>query len=345
MTYKDQVKRIVEGIKILSKRSYEIEGQQKFIRNQTPFSNYSGDLKNFGDNKVSDHSTERQNLINSLTNTIYSHYYCGISLDNRSHRSPSKKDRNIFMDHLSESNTSKGGYDVNWKIYSADAQGNAFVEKGQTLRWLQPKTFVYQNPRQQRPQVNTYVNIQNPKESRTIQEVFYHVFSDELFPQEVELARFYWNIKPDSTAKLIKLLTSTLNSYRIPFQFKCLNHPDLYMRTDAAVLYLNKKSVQIVSVLLKYIFAELKDDLFEDIPMFTKKLFKGVGYAEDPGKGMSFGMSRSSVIAEALVSSYESGSNNAFEDVLETLDKKGFVIERMHLNKHTELIPNFPEYD
>jgi hypothetical protein len=345
MTYQEQIEQIVSGIQILSKRSYEVEEQTKFVRNQMPFSNYGGDLKNFGSNQISDSHTERQNLINSLTGTIYSHYYCGVANDKDVYKKPSKSAQQAFMNELSKANASRGGLDYNWKIYSVDPSGNAFVQKDGDLRWLQPNSFQYQNPRQQRHQVNTFVHIKKIRDSRTIQDVFYHVFSDEIFPQEVELSRIYWNIKPESASKLIRLLTTTLNSYRIPFQFKCLNHPDLYVRTDAAVLYLDKRNVHVVSILLKSILNELKDDLREGIPMFTQKLFKGVGFAEDPGKGMSFGMSRSTVIAQALVDAFFSEIENSLEYVLETLEQKGFVIERMHLNKHTELIPNFPLYD
>lgn len=344
MEYKDQIKRIVEGIQIHTKKSYEVEGKRKFVRNQTPFANYTGDLKNFGSNHVSDSNTERQNLINSLVNTIYATYYCGIHEDN-AHKMPSKSEREAFMEELSQANKSKGGFDVNWKIYNTDTSGNTFIQKGEWFRRLLPNSFVYQNPRQQYPQVNTFVNIKKDRESRTIQPVFYHVFSDEIFPQEVDLARIYWNVKPQGISKLVTLLTSTLNNYKIPFQFKCLNHADLYVRSDSAVLYLDKRNVQIVLVLLKSIIKELQNDLNDAIPMFTKKLFKGISYAEDPGKGQSFGMSRSQVIAEALVLSFESSEENTLEQVCETLEQKGFVLERMYMNKHTELIPNFPLYD
>ena len=343
--YKEQIEQIVSGIKILSKRSYEVHGETRFVKNQKPYSNYSGDLKSFGSNQVSDAHEERQNLVTHLTNTIYAHYYCGIESEKSHYQKTSKTEQQAFMDRLSQANSSQGGLDYNWKIYSVDASGNAFVKKDGELRWLQPKSFQYQNPRQQYHQVNTFVHIHKKRDSRTIQEVFYHVFSDEIFPQEIELARIYWNIKPESAHKLVKVLTTTLNDYRIPFQFKCLNHPDLYIRTDAAVLYLDKRNLQVVSVLLKSILNELKDDLREGIPMFTKKLFNGVGFAEDPGRGMSFGMSRSTVIAEALVDAFLSEKENVLEYVLNTIEQKGFVVDRMHLNKHTELIPNFPLYD
>ena len=188
MKYKEQVESIVNGIHILTKKSYEVEGQAKYVRNQTPFSKYSGDLKDFGSNQVNDSNTERQNLIQHLINTIYSKYYCGISGDVSKHKTPSKSEQQRFMYSLSEANTTKGGYDVNWKIYSVDASsGNAFVQKGAELRWLQPKTYTYYNPQQKKHEVNTFVNIHKPRDSRTIQTVFYHVLVTRYFHRKLNM--------------------------------------------------------------------------------------------------------------------------------------------------------------
>ena len=81
--------------------------------------------------------------------------------------------------------------------------------------------------------------------------------------------------------------------------------------------------------------------------MFTQKLYNGVGYAEDPGKGISFGMSRSTVIAEALVDSFlkNESKKEQVESAIRALSMKGMAIDRLHLNKHTALTPKFPKYE
>lgn len=344
--YKDQIEQILKGIKIVSLNAFLINNKEEVINNQTPYSNFYGELNAFGSNTNVDESKKKEALIQALTNAIYSQFYCGITGGDISQNLPSKESREEFMKHLSEANTTKNGFDYNWEIYQVDASGNAFAKKNDELRWLQPNGYHFQNPNQKQAAVNTKVNLIKTNESKSTQPVFYHVFSNEMFPQEVEICRFYWNVKPDGAAKLITLVTKTLNDYKIPFQYKCLNHPDLYVRTDSAVLYVDKKHVQVVSIILKSIIKEISTYLKDVIPMFTHQIFKGVGYAEDPGKGMSFGMSRSSVIAEALVNSFLKKENDKkrLNSVINFLDNKGLSIQRLHLNKHTQSIINFPSY-
>lgn len=343
--FKIQIKQIVEGVKIQSLKKFEVLGKQEIVKFQTAYMSYKGDFKSFGGNHVIDEVEQKKNLISALTNRIYGLFYCGIPLEHQSEVLPSKVERDAFMNQLSLANTTKEGLDYNWTIYSIDEKGNTFAKKGEELRWLQPDGYKFQDQNQKQVAVNTNVDMITTKESKTIQPVFYHVFGEELFPQEAELGRFYWNIKPEGADKLVKQITSVLNDYRIQFQFKCLNHPDLYVRTDSAVLYCPKNYVPVISQLLKSILPELEPHLNEDVPMFTKKLYKGLSYAEDPGKGMSFGMSRCSVIAKALVNAFLTDNKTPLESVIKALQTNGMLVDKLHLNNHTVLIPNFPSYE
>lgn len=346
--YTTQIKKITNAIEITSLNTYKVYEEEEYVKNQIPYQTFAEDFKSFGSNATVDAQQQRINLINALTNTIYAKFYCGIKNGNHTSKIPPKAEREAFMNELSKANTSENGFDYNWNIYNIDATtGSTFVQKNGELRWLQPNTYQFANPQQKQPAINTKVGIVRQKENRNLQPVFYHVFSNEMFPQEVELGRFYWNITPEGASILVNLLTTTLNEYKIPFQFKCLNHPELYVRTDAAVLYLSKNHVQLVSMILKSVIPNLESYLVDEIPMFTKHVFKGVGYAEDPGKGQSFGMSRSSTIAEALVDAFlqEKNEKETFENVINFLSRKGMTLDRLHLNKHTTLTPTFPSYE
>jgi hypothetical protein len=87
----------------------------------------------------------------------------------------------------------------------------------------------------------------------------------------------------------------------IPFIFKCLTHPDLYFRRDAAVLYIEDSMMPIIKMLLPEICEEMKDYLQEDVPLFACQYAKGVGIAESPNEHESFGMNRVAIIAEVLL--------------------------------------------
>lgn len=345
--YQQQIEAIVNGIEIETVNRFTILGKETFVKHQMPYQNYAKALHSFGGNNTIDTIQQRQNLTQTLTHSIYSQFYCGITAENISEKLPVKAARDVFMEQLSSVNTTQEKPDYNWTIYSIDQTGNAFVKKGEELRWLQPNGYQFQDPNQKECKVNTKVNLIKTKEDKNLQPVFYHVFSEEVFPQEVEMARIYWNIQPEGAAELIELLTKALNNYKIPFQFKCLNHPELFVRTDAAVLYLAKKHVPIVSIILQPVITEIQKHLKEEVPMFTLQIAKGVGYAEDPGKGMSFGMSRASVIAEAIVDGFfrKEKINQRVTTVINHLKQKGMEINRLHLNKHTIVTPNFPSYE
>ena len=345
--YKQQIETIVSAIQVTSLSTYKVYEEEEYVKNQMPYTSFHDDFKSFGSNVSVDENQQRTNLIQALTNTIYSRFYCGITPENVTNKIPSKSERAAFMEILSKANTSKDGLDYNWTIYNVEASGNAFVKKNDALRWLQPNGYYFADPNQKKPALNTKVNLIKTREKKDIQPVFYHVFSNEMFPQEVALGRIYWNVTPEGAPVLIKEITTALNEYKIPFQFKCLNHPELYVRTDSAVLYLDKKHVQIVSILLKSIIENLKPYLVDRIPLFTKKLFKGVGYAEDPGKGQSFGMSRSIAIAEAIFESFQKKrtKKEKLAAVISMLSRKGMTMDALHLNKHTSLTPIFPEYE
>ena len=345
--YNKQIQNIVEGVDILSINSFKILGKREIVKFQNVHYGYAGDLKSFGGNVVCDEKQQKQNLINAVTGCIYGSFYCGIPKGHDTTILPSITEREVFMEELSNANKTEESLDYNWMIYNIDKSGNVFIKKDEELRWLQSKGYQFQNPQQKQAIVNTMVNLIKPKESKVIQPVFYHVFSETLFPQEAELGRFYWHIKPEGARELIHHLSSVLNKYKVPFQFKCLNHPDLYVRTDSAVLYTDKKYVPVIAQLLKPVIQALKPWLKDGVPLFTKALFKGVSYAEDPGKGMSFGMSRSTVIAEALVDAYLNNKDkkSTLKLVQASLNAKGMRIERLHLNNHTVLTPNFPTYE
>jgi hypothetical protein len=346
--YAQQVQQIIDAIEITSLNTYKVNGAEEYVKNQIPYQTFAEDFKSFGSNANVDTQQQRTNLINALTNTIYSRFYCGIKDEKYTTKIPPKVEREEFMNQLSQANTSKDGLDYHWNIYNIDtAAGNVYVQKNGELRWLQPNGYYFANPQQKQAALNTKVNLIRQKENKNLQPVFYHVFGNELFPQETEIGRMYWNISPEGAPKLINLLTTTLNDYKIPFQFKCLNHPALYVRSDSAVLYITKKHVQIVAVILHSVIPNLEPYLVDEIPMFTKRLFKGVSYAEDPGKGQSFGMSRATTIATALVEAFqqENDPQEIKEHVIGSLSRKGMTLDRLHLNKHTALTPIFPSYE
>lgn len=336
-SHEQQVKTILDSVAIKNYTTYSVKGKEFNIYQQQPYTNYTGSLAEFGKNEQDQNKNKKQTLISHLTNQIYSQFYCHLPTNANLNQIPSKKDRNIFMEKLSQSNYSSTQPDRSWLVYSVDKKGNAFARKNDELRPVRPNTYI-PNPQQPKLVVNQTVDFYRNRENREAQSVFYYVYSDEYFSHDCNIIRIYWNITPQGAPLLVEQITKILNGYRIPFSFKCLNHPQLYKRSDSAVLYFNKDHLKIVSDLVDYIVKVVEPFLKKQIPMFTMPLAKGVSRAEDPGNGSSFGMSRSQAIAESIVDAFEEGITilDREEFTQKYLKNKGINPKNMSINPHTK---------
>lgn len=330
--FEQQVASIIQRVQILSNHSFVIDGEEIHIYNNQPYTQTGHDLGKFGSNNHHTPKEQRSSLLNSLINALYSKCYCHNS---STYQLPSIAERSAFMDTLSAANVSSNGLDLNWRIYHINPNGQAFAQKNGIFRQLLPNTFVYANSQQKQPILHQYVHFHRQKENRKAQAVFYYIYGNEYLGPEGNLVRIYWHIKPEGAAKLISEITNNLNFYKIPFNFKCLNHPNLYTRSDSAVLYLNKKHLAITQMMLPHLTQTLDPYLMDPVPMFTQPMSKGVSFAEDPGNGQSFGMSRISVLAEALIEGVQNKINSPkklTDFVLNYMESKGMNRAHMYMN-------------
>lgn len=336
--HEQQVLEIIEQVQIVDQQTYLVGGQLKRVYHQQHFTNYNQPLVNFGSNVIEEGSQEqKQRLIQHLCNTLYTKFYCGNEHALTSFKMPSKKERSAFMDILSSSNHSTQKPDPNWKVYSIHPNGLAFAEKNNQLRTVHPNTYV-PNPSQSKLAVNQFIQFYRQKENRHAQAVFYYVYGNEYLAPDCNMIRIYWNTTPAGAPLLLEQITTVLNEYRIPFNFKCLNHPTLYNRSDSAVLYFDKNNIAIVKILLEGIIKKIKPHLKSTTPYFTDIIHPGVSLAEDPGNGQSFGMSRCLLIAEAIHTAFQQkiAKEDLFPFAKKYLKAKGVNSQQMSLNPHTQ---------
>ena len=147
--------------------------------------------------------------------------------------------------------------------------------------------------------------------------------------------RLYWHVSSAGAPPLVRALTLELNRIGVPFRFKCLNDPNLYAETDAAVLYLTRLSYAKARGALLKVYGLARPWLLADVPMLTKRVGRGVGLAEDPGKeAVSFGQHRCRIVAEALVKSFETGTRTAdgrLDAVMHSFTQQGFDVNHLYL--------------
>jgi hypothetical protein len=75
--------------------------------------------------------------------------------------------------------------------------------------------------------------------------------------------------------------------------------------------------------------------LLPTVPLFSKYLLPGLGFAEDPGNGESFGMNRCRLLAEAVCRAHASGEPSALARmaaVREVFGENGLALAAPYLN-------------
>ncbi len=155
-------------------------------------------------------------------------------------------------------------------------------------------------------------------------------------PPGTKWLRVYWNVRPRGAVTLVQTATAALNRHFVPFQLKVLLDTR-YRRRDAALLYLPANQWSHAQRVIPEIRHQLKKtgDLQPDIPLFTKKLRSGIGFAENPGSGLSFGTHRSWIIARSLATSYlrsHTTKEQQWVDLVAEFEQEGLSIDRPYLN-------------
>ncbi len=124
------------------------------------------------------------------------------------------------------------------------------------------------------------------------------------------IVRFYFHASQDSMPSLAESLTLSLEGSHIPFNLKYPAVDLLYERSDAAVLYVPSAWESDCRRIIENLDAELLARLNPDTPLFTVQLAPGIGMAEDPGYGASFGSHRSTLVAEAIYDAWLAGDGD-----------------------------------
>ncbi|MDQ0454753.1 T3SS effector HopA1 family protein [Rhizobium paknamense] len=195
-----------------------------------------------------------------------------------------------------------------WQVYQADANGGVHVRKGDCCRYVTPGAYVTATPGAA-PGVGASVSLLLPTASSVLQPGFYHIHggTPDSDHDMAMLGRLYLNTHPDRVVAFMQRLAASLDSYRVPFRAKTLTDPAGYDRTDSTVFYAPRRYMPFILSLLQQLLRENDPGLMPDVPLFSKKLADGVGVADDPGQGLSFGQVRCMMLADALVRAWLSG--------------------------------------
>ena len=130
---------------------------------------------------------------------------------------------------------------------------------------------------------------------------YYVAHSDADMDYDQPLTRIYVNVGPGGGAALLRDLCEQLNTAEQPFDFKVANDIALYHRCDVAVLYVPRARAGDIWTVLRPVLGRHSRHLRPPVPALVHRLRPGVGVADDPANGYSFGLDRCRAIATGLV--------------------------------------------
>ncbi len=246
-------------------------------------------------------------LFDMLQGVLYSHFYSNSnSLAAAQTNEQWFSETLAFTDTLATANRSEERFDRGWAIQHIDMAGQITARKGNLVRILHPGEFLNDSGFGHKPVAGESVRIYCRKEHREPGTGFYYVFGNH--PGEdnhTQLVRLYFNIKPEGAALLVQEISTQLNQYQLPFSFKCLNHPAWYTRRDSAVLYVEKRYSDMVFQLVTGIYNRLKKYMEPSVPLFSKKLARGLAFAENPlNEQESFGTHCCKMITQGMMAAF-----------------------------------------
>lgn len=245
-------------------------------------------------------------LVGDLQQRLYEHAYMR-ALDRRVEPAPPVMPVQDYSEALSAANATRERWDAGWQIAQLGGHGEIWARKGGAVQMFAPGQYATMGGGA--PLAGAPVNVFLAKESRELQPGFYHAFGEVRLEDSggAHMTRIYFHVDEAGAPPLLHAVTSQLNRFLVPFRMKTLSFRGVYERADAAVLFFPKRSFGIVSRLLPRIRAAVRDHLRPRVPLMTKKLYDGIGLAEDPGTGDSFGTSRCRLIAQAVWDAYARG--------------------------------------
>lgn len=218
-----------------------------------------------------------------------------------------------------------------WQVYQVTPDGRLHVEKGGSYRVVTAAQAGL--PPGYTPPPGQRIDIPMPNQSQTAQAGYFHAFGETpaSAADEGELARLYFNVAAEQAPALLHLLTLGLNRYFIPFSLKCPSSPALYDRVDTLVLYPPRRYLPLVLEVLDEAVSVLAPLLRSGEPLFTRRLLPGLGGADDPGTGESFGQSRCRQVAAGIIDAW-TGGGALMDCIAARLTGAGLRLDALHLS-------------
>jgi len=114
------------------------------------------------------------------------------------------------------------------------------------------------------------------------------------------LARVYFSVTWQHAGYVLSAVTTALDGASVPYSLKCPSEAGGFARIDSLIVYLDTEAWSTAAPIIKETSHEVARQLRGQRPPLTKRVARGVAFAEDPGDGRSFGESRCAALAPGV---------------------------------------------
>ncbi len=245
---------------------------------------------------------------------------------------------------LSSANRSRNRWESGWRIERVEKTGSIVAEHDAFRRTASPGNYALTFTEDLPPQPGMAATLYFARESFTLQAEVYYAFGEAIptHDDEVRPMRIYLSAPDQVLPELYSFLTGQLNHLGIPFTLKTLLARFERDRSDSTVLYISRRLWSEAEVLVKELPDSLLTRLRPRTPLFTFKLAPGIGVAESPFGGESFGMHRCRLLAESILEARRTGHEDATSR-LQVLNRKfrsaGIDLAQPHLQSIHDNVP------
>lgn len=247
-------------------------------------------------------SSQRRALAQELSRRLYDDFFTVGAPHPRSVR-PSQSRRRL-VPALTSANLGEGCFDGGWSYVGRDAD-QYVVERNGLRLWVEPEDLRATTLRDGLA-VGALVEIRWGKDAFISPGYYMALSNTSLTPPRPQLIdRYYFHVRPETSAALMRRVTRVLNDAGLAFRFKIVDDPADFERCDTAVLAVQRRDRESARPLVVGIHRATIDDLNDETPALTHRLGHGFAFAEDPDNHLSFGAHRCELIAEGIVDAFD----------------------------------------
>ncbi|HVL28923.1 MAG TPA: T3SS effector HopA1 family protein [Acidimicrobiales bacterium] len=245
---------------------------------------------------------------------------------------PTAADVNL-LDALRSAHVDSGRWLDGWSVRAVSSRGRALVERHGRERVLHRVDVLAGSRPCLPPRAGDRVRVTARRDYLDEEGGFWFAaggaWDEAVVPPS--LVRLYWHVSRAGAPALVHHLTRALDGGAVPHSLKVARADPPTDRPDGAVLYVEEAHVEAALAAAAACHPAVSPWLRPGVPRLTLELAPGVGLAEDPGTGESFGQARCRVVAAAVADRRDASLDEAAAGALAALETAGVDPGRPHL--------------